>query len=263
MRSAVEGIRAVAGTGDIALIMGLAVAQTFTRGALTVLTVVVAIDLLGTGEPGVGILTAAIGAGAVLGSLGASLLVGTRRLGAWYAVGVALWGVPVTLIGVFPQQARGAGPARLRRRRQRADRPRRLHAPGQAGAGRGAGAGLRRAGEPGRPVHRGRGDRHVAADRAVRRTSRPGDRRSAVSGLRGGRRGGGCDAWTGPSTSAIATSGCCRRWRMLNALPLPAIEQLARGLEPVQVPAGQHRRPPGRRRRPLLRDRVGRGRGDR
>ena len=52
--AAVEGIRAVSQSGDLALIMGLAAAQSFTRGALTVLTVVVAIDLLGTGEPGVG-----------------------------------------------------------------------------------------------------------------------------------------------------------------------------------------------------------------
>jgi hypothetical protein len=102
--SAAEGIRVVSGNADLALIMGLAAAQSLTRGALTVLTVVVAIDLLGTGEPGVGVLTAAIGAGAVLGALGASLLVSTRRLGAWFAVGVALWGLPVTLIGVFPNE---------------------------------------------------------------------------------------------------------------------------------------------------------------
>jgi MFS family permease len=107
--SAVEGIRAVGGNRDIALIMGLAAAQSFTRGALTVLTVVVAIELLGTGESGVGFLTAAIGAGAVLGALASSLLVGTRRLGAWFAVGVTLWGVPVTLIGVFPQQVAALG----------------------------------------------------------------------------------------------------------------------------------------------------------
>ena len=81
LRSAADGIRAVRRNGDLALIMGLAVAQTLTRGALTVLTVVVAIDLLDTGEPGVGLLTAAIGAGAVLGSLAASLLVDTRRPG--------------------------------------------------------------------------------------------------------------------------------------------------------------------------------------
>jgi MFS family permease len=105
VKSAAEGIRAVARNRDLALIMGLAVAQTLTRGALTVLTVVVAIDLLDMGDSGVGILTAALGVGALLGSLAASLLVDTRRLGAWFAVGVALWGVPLMLIGAFPQQA--------------------------------------------------------------------------------------------------------------------------------------------------------------
>ena len=109
VRSAVEGLRVVSRNADLALIMGLAAAQSFTRGALTVLTVVVAIDLLGTGEPGVGVLNAAIGAGAVLGALAASLLVGTRRLGAWFAVGVTLWGLPVTLIGVFPQEIAALG----------------------------------------------------------------------------------------------------------------------------------------------------------
>ncbi|CUR54563.1 putative Major facilitator superfamily MFS_1 [metagenome] len=109
LRSAAEGVRAVCRSADLALIMGLAVAQTLTRGALTVLTVVVAIDLLETGESGVALLTAAIGAGAVLGSLAASLLVDTRRLGGWFAVGVALWGVPVTLIGVVPHQASALG----------------------------------------------------------------------------------------------------------------------------------------------------------
>jgi len=109
VRAAAEGIRAVSRNGDLALIMGLAIAQSLTRGALTVLTVVVAIDLLGTGEPGVGILTAAIGAGAVVGSLAASMLVDSRRLGAWFAVGVAMWGVPLLLIGAFPQQGPALG----------------------------------------------------------------------------------------------------------------------------------------------------------
>ena len=106
---AVEGVRAVSGNRDLALIMGLAVAQTLTRGALTVLIVVVAIDLLGTGEPGVGILTAAIGVGAVLGALGASMVVDTRRLGAYFAVGVALWGVPLLLIGAVPHEVAAFG----------------------------------------------------------------------------------------------------------------------------------------------------------
>src|SRR4051794_26485037 len=45
--SAVEGVGVVGRNADLLLIMGLAAAQSFTRGALTVLTVVVAIDLLG------------------------------------------------------------------------------------------------------------------------------------------------------------------------------------------------------------------------
>jgi MFS family permease len=108
-RSAVDGVRVVGRSRDLALIMVLAAAQSFTRGALTVLTVVVAIELLGTGESGAGALTAAVGAGAVLGSFAASLLVGTRRLGAWFAVGVALWGLPVTLVGILPHQVAALG----------------------------------------------------------------------------------------------------------------------------------------------------------
>ena len=104
LASAAEGIRAVARDRDLALIMVLAVAQTLTRGALTVLLVVVAIDLLGTGEPGVGTLTAAIGVGAVLGALGAAMLVDTRRLGAYFAVGVALWGVPLLILAAVPRE---------------------------------------------------------------------------------------------------------------------------------------------------------------
>jgi MFS family permease len=102
---AAEGVHAILRSRDLAVLVGLAVAQTFTRGALTVFTVVVALDLLETGEPGVGTLTAAVGAGAVVGSLAASLLVGSKRLGGWFGIGVALWGLPIVLIGVFPTYA--------------------------------------------------------------------------------------------------------------------------------------------------------------
>jgi MFS family permease len=102
---AAEGARAILRNRDLTILIGLAVAQTFTRGALTVFTVVVALDLLGAGEPGVGTLTAAVGAGAVVGSLAASLLVGSKRLGGWFGIGVALWGLPIALIGVFPTYA--------------------------------------------------------------------------------------------------------------------------------------------------------------
>jgi MFS family permease len=105
MADVADGVRAVAGNRDLALFTGLGMAQTFTRGALTVFTVVVALDLLHTGEPGVGTLTGTIGAGAVIGSLIASLLVGSRRLAQWFGIGVALWGLPIALIPLFPWEA--------------------------------------------------------------------------------------------------------------------------------------------------------------
>jgi MFS family permease len=99
------GFQALAENRDLALFIGLGVSQTFTRGCLNVLTVVMAIELLDMGESGVGILSAAVGAGAVLGSVGASLLVGSGRLGAWFGVSIALWGLPLMVIGVIPAEA--------------------------------------------------------------------------------------------------------------------------------------------------------------
>ena len=99
---AVEGARAVRRDPGLALIVGLGAAQSFTRGALTVLSVVMALELLHTGESGVGVLMTSVGVGAVLGSLAASLLVGSRRLGRWFGTGVALWGVPLAIVGLIP-----------------------------------------------------------------------------------------------------------------------------------------------------------------
>jgi MFS family permease len=100
----VEGLRAVSGHRDLRLLFRLTVAQIFTRGALTVFSVVVAIDLLGTGEAGVGALNAAVGVGAVAGSVAASLLVGTKRLARWFGLGVVLWGLPLTLVAVLASE---------------------------------------------------------------------------------------------------------------------------------------------------------------
>ena len=74
-------MRAIAASPEVTLLIGLGVAQTFMRGCLTVFSVVVAIDLLDAGEAGVGVLNAAVGAGAVLGSVAASLLAGASASG--------------------------------------------------------------------------------------------------------------------------------------------------------------------------------------
>jgi len=94
----VTAARVVWSTSPLRLLFLLLGAQTLTRGAVTVLTVLVAVDLLHLGDPGVGTLTAALGAGAVVGSLAASVLVGNQRLAAWFGVGVILWGLPLAVL---------------------------------------------------------------------------------------------------------------------------------------------------------------------
>src|SRR5215211_4277081 len=90
-----EGLRAIAERREVTMLFGIGAVQAVTRGALNVFTVVVAIELLETGEAGVGVLTAALGVGAVVGSLGVSVLVGSRRLAACTGLGIALWGAPL------------------------------------------------------------------------------------------------------------------------------------------------------------------------
>ena len=102
LRRTLAGVRAVQEHRDLKLLLALASAQTFMRGAVTVFTAVVAIELVGLGEPGVGLLNAALGAGAVVASVAAALLVGTRRLAAWFGLGAALWGAPIVVIGLVP-----------------------------------------------------------------------------------------------------------------------------------------------------------------
>jgi CRP-like cAMP-binding protein len=100
-----QGFATIAANRGLALITALGVVQTFTRGCLTVLTVTVAIELLRTGDAGVGVLTAAIGAGGILGSILAFRLVGRGRLALWFGVGIALFGAPLVVIGAVPREA--------------------------------------------------------------------------------------------------------------------------------------------------------------
>jgi MFS family permease len=237
-KEAAEGLRAVVRNGDLALVIGLVGVQTFTRGGLTVFSVVVAIELLGTGESGVGSLMTAVGVGAVLGSLAASLLVGTRRLGSWFAVGVTLWGLPFVFIGLFPSQ------------------PAALTLLALVGVGNALidVAGFTLVGR-------------LAPDEVLGRVFGVLESLAAVSvGV-----GAVVTAWlvevSGTRTALVVVGAVgpvlalaawwrlarldrtvtvrdadlelLRRVPMLQVLPLPSIEQLARGLEPVSVPAGQ------------------------
>ena len=77
--------------------------QVFTRGALNVLIVAAAIEVLGMGEAGVGHLNAALGLGALFGAVFAATLVGSGGLVRTQAAALAYWGAPIALIGLVPE----------------------------------------------------------------------------------------------------------------------------------------------------------------
>jgi MFS family permease len=99
------GFRAIVGERRLRLLVGLFGAQTFVDGMLNVLVVVIALELLDTGQAGVGFLNSAIGIGGLIGALAAAALVGRRRLAANLGVGIFIWGIPIALVGVWPNQA--------------------------------------------------------------------------------------------------------------------------------------------------------------
>jgi hypothetical protein len=102
-RETLEGFQALARYRDAGLLIALALAQSVTQGFLYVFVVVLALEELGMGAPGVGLLTGAVGAGAVVSSLLASAFVTGRRLAALEGIGVILWGLPLTLSGALPR----------------------------------------------------------------------------------------------------------------------------------------------------------------
>ena len=97
-----EGFQALTRYREAGLLIWLSLAQSLTQGFLTVFMVVLAFDELGMGAPGVGLLNAAVGAGCVAGSVGASMFVTGRRLAVLEGAGVLLWGVALSVSGTLP-----------------------------------------------------------------------------------------------------------------------------------------------------------------
>jgi len=103
-RDSAAGIAGLARHRDAGVVLCVALTQTFTRGCLGVLTVVMAAGMLHSGPAGVGALSTAIGAGAVAGSLGAVTLASSGALARWEGVGAALWGLPLVLAAAVPHE---------------------------------------------------------------------------------------------------------------------------------------------------------------
>jgi MFS family permease len=98
----IEGLRALARRPVPRWSMGGVYLQTLTRGLLNSLLVVASVTLLGLGDPGVGLLTAVMGIGGLVGGPAALSLVQSNRLVLGFAMAMAGWGLPLAVIGVIP-----------------------------------------------------------------------------------------------------------------------------------------------------------------
>jgi MFS family permease len=95
------GVRTLRDEPHPRLIVLLFASQCIVRGALNVLLVVAALELMDVGEAGVGWLNAALGAGGLIGGLVAVGLVRRRRLAGVFGVALVLWGAPIALMGAW------------------------------------------------------------------------------------------------------------------------------------------------------------------
>ena len=97
-----EGLRTLFERPSAGAVIANFAAQSLVRGLLTTLIVVVAIEVVALGEPGVAWLNAAIGLGGLIGAVAALGLAGSSRLGPAFALALTGWGVPIALMGALP-----------------------------------------------------------------------------------------------------------------------------------------------------------------
>jgi hypothetical protein len=104
LRTALGGFSTLARERLPRLSVGLLGVQYVMVGALDVLLVVLAFEVLDIGSSGVGLLNSAVGAGAIAGSALTVLLVG-RRLVVPMVTGFACWGLALGAVGLVPTRA--------------------------------------------------------------------------------------------------------------------------------------------------------------
>jgi hypothetical protein len=97
---AAAGFRSVAHEPDQRLVVGLLLGQSFVRGVVDVLVVVVALDLFELPPSSVGFLASALGAGGLLGALWGLRLVGRPRLAAALTLGLVVYGFGISAVSL-------------------------------------------------------------------------------------------------------------------------------------------------------------------
>jgi MFS family permease len=105
LHEALAGFRTVLHDARLRLIIGLYGLQTLAAGAINVLVVVVALEMLGLGKAGIGFLNSAVGVGGLLGGVAAVALVARPRLASAFGLGLVLAAAPVALVAAVPETA--------------------------------------------------------------------------------------------------------------------------------------------------------------
>jgi MFS family permease len=103
VREARSGIDTVAGDAKLRVLVGFLAATTFVEGAIDVLVVVAALELLDMGAGGVGWLNAAWGVGGLAGGAVALAVLRRGRLTLALAGGCAMAGIALALIASWPR----------------------------------------------------------------------------------------------------------------------------------------------------------------
>ena len=104
-REVSEGIRTAWHDPRARLLVGLLGMWTFVLGVIDVLIVVLAFEVLGTGEAGVGWMNVSIGIGSIVGATVAVVVTGRRRLAGSFRSGLLVTGVPVAATSIVPVAA--------------------------------------------------------------------------------------------------------------------------------------------------------------
>jgi CRP-like cAMP-binding protein len=103
------GLRRLKMDSGVERVMAVSGVRSFVRGLWLTLTTVVALELMGLDESGVGVLMAAAGVGVFMAFPASALLVGRHSLLAPLAVALALFGAPLLVIAAVPEPGLAIG----------------------------------------------------------------------------------------------------------------------------------------------------------
>jgi predicted MFS family arabinose efflux permease len=102
LRDMASGFTTIARDGNLGMVMVLICVQMVVSGAMVVLGVVFAVEILGTGPAGVGLIDSVLGIGAVVGGFVAIARSVRNKIALDLVTGTLLWSLPLLFVVVAP-----------------------------------------------------------------------------------------------------------------------------------------------------------------